>query len=241
MMQFVGSFIKTNLKYYLIILATCIAIFLLAFLIRPHDCKPTYGPAPWYYNTDLALWASLADQPLGNLKGHVLANRPVFAYLGALFAYPVDLLLNGVTVSSPTRASGVVSQRISTIAGLLVANVFCLFLYHLTERLARNKRIALLAAVLWATSGYAFAWSYHPTNQMGGLVVIFGFPLFLLLLDKNSHSLSHYLFCLGLGVLLLMKAYDVLPFIYVIWGWMNGFPIRTLLIGFVLFFVPTFL
>ncbi len=238
--------VKPNLRDYIVVVIICGFVLILAFVIRPHDCKSTYGPAPYHYNTDLTLWISLADKPIGNLKGHILANRPLFAYLGWLFAQPVRLLVDDISVSSPTRAGGITSVKLATIAGLLIANAFSfaltsLLLYGFTYLLTNDRRISLLSSILWSTSSYAFAWSYHPVNQMGGLVLVFGFLFFLWLLRPDSGYKKHTLFSLAFGVLLMMKAYYILPFIYLLWGIVQGVRLRVLLMGFVVFFIPMFL
>ena len=113
--------LESYLRNYILIAGVCVSVSALAFLLKPHDCKPTYGPPPYYYNTDLALWLSLADKPVQNLGGSILGNRPGFACMGWLFAQPAKLLVGNAVVSSPTRARGTVSVRLSTIAGLFAA------------------------------------------------------------------------------------------------------------------------
>lgn len=238
--------VKSNLRFYVVLVASCILISVLAFLVRPHDCRSTYGPAPFYYNSDLTLWVNLADKPVENLKNSILANRPLFAYLGWLFAQPVRLVVGNRDISSPTRASGNVSARLATVAGLFLANIFAfilssILLYHLTFHLTGDRKLSLMSGLLWVTSGFAFAWSYHPVNEMGGLVLIFAFPLFLLALNRNMPAFLNLAICLLFGVLLLMKAYYVMPFLYLVWGILNRYSWPLLIVGTILFFVPTLL
>ena len=156
------SFIKSRYKDYLALMLSCALISGAAFFARPHDCKDTYGPPPYYYNTDLTLWVHLAEHPIANLDSSILSNRPLFAMLGWLFAQPVSWLLGDQSISSPTRASGVTAVNLPTVAGLLLANIFCYLVtvwifYEFTLRLFKQRQIAMLTAFLWAVSNYAFA------------------------------------------------------------------------------------
>lgn len=237
---------KIHIKNYFLIVIVCGVISLLAFFIRPHDCKTTYGPPPYYYNTDLTLWVHLAERPIENLSTSILANRPLFAYMAWSFAQPAKLVVGEMTIASPTRDSGKVTRNLATLAGLFLANIFSfmltgVLLYHFTETLFNDTNIALLASLLWVTSSFAFAWSYHPVNQMAGLIIIFGFPLFLFRLTAHSGMLENLLFGLGFGILLLMKAYYVLPFVYIIWASLYRFKPVVIVVTFCVFFIPTLL
>lgn len=241
-----ASIIRIHAKNYSIILLTCILVSILGFVFRPHDCRPTYGPAPYFYNTDLTLWVDLANQPIKHLKESILSNRPLFAYLGWLFAQPVHAIIGDATVTSGTRASGNVSISAATVVGLFLANYLCYFLsaivlYHFTMELFGNFRTGLVASLSWVTSFFAYSWSYHPVNQMGGLFVIFIFPLSLWSVAKNNTFLSNLFLGLMLGVLLLIKAYYILPVIYLAWGIFRCFDWKNLSTGFIASFVPTIL
>lgn len=235
---------SNDLKNYALILLGCVLVTALAFILRPHDCKTTYGPPPYHYNTDLTLWVQLAEKPVAGLSQSILANRPLFAYLGWALSQPLKPFLGEQAISSPTRAGGSASVPVATIGGLFLANSLCfllsgLLLYQFTWLLFGSKSQALLSSLLWITSSYAYAWSYHPVNQMGGMVVIFSFSLFLWLTVQRSSFWRHALFGLEMGILLLMKAYYVLPFIYLIWCITKRLPFPHIIAGFSLFFLPT--
>ncbi len=237
---------KIHARNILILLFLCIGIFSLALILRPHGCKSTYGPPPYHYNTDLILWIKLAEQPIHNLGDSILSNRPIFAYLAWLFSQPTKVIVGDRSISGPTRDGRIAEVQISTIIGLLLANSFCffissVFIYHFTNQVFNNPTVSLISAMLWSTSSYAFAWSYHPTNQMGGQLIIFAFPYFLFLLTKKPTILSNISFGLGFGLLLLMKAYYVLPFIYLVWALIHKFNRLHILIAFLCFFIPTLL
>lgn len=63
---------RNHIRSYAAILFICVLVSIISFVFRPHDCRPTYGPAPYYYNTDLTLWVHLAAQPISNLKDSIL-------------------------------------------------------------------------------------------------------------------------------------------------------------------------
>lgn len=243
MKQLVSNF-RIHKRNYIYIFLICVSISVISFITRPHDCKTTYGPAPYYYNTDLTLWIDLAEEPIDNLGSSILANRPLFAYMGWLFSQPIGSIIGDTEVISTTRSETIRSVPLATIAGLLLANAFCylltgVYLYRFTLELFNKTQIALLTAFLWITSSFAFAWSYHPVNQMAGLVVIFAFPYYLWMITKKPTLLGNLGFGIGIGFLMLSKAYYVLPFIYVIWALYNHFDWKTILVTFILFFIPT--
>ena len=166
--------------------------------------------------------------------------------MGWVFAQPVRLIVGDSGVSGATRASGTISIPLATVAGLMFANGFCflltaLLLYHFTLEVFDRQDIALLASLLWATSFYAYGWSYHPVDQMGGLVMIFAFPWLLWRVTRKPTLAGNALLGLGMGILMLMKAYYVLPFIYVVWAILFRFDLKAVIAGFILSFIPTFL
>jgi len=235
---------RQHLRNYYIILATCVLVSILGFVFRPHDCKSTYGPPPFHYNTDLTLWVHLAEQPIDHLRDSILANRPMFAYLGWVFAQPVKLIVGNTTITSPVRSGGEIGIPAATVAGLFLANYLCFFLgslalYHYTLVLFGDAATALIAAMLWVTSYFAYGWSYHPVNQMGGLLVIFVFPWLLWTITKKPTLRSNLVFGLVMGLLLLMKAYYILPLVYLVWGLLHHFDWKGLMIGFIVAFLPT--
>lgn len=244
--QWAHHTLRPHLKNYAILSAVCVGITILAFIIRPHDCGGSYGPAPYYYNTDVTIWLSLAEHPMSNLKDHPHLDRPLFSYLGWVFAQPVRLIIGDKPLVTPIRAGGTISINLAYAAGLFLANsflylLFVLATYHLTAELSRNLKTSLLAGVLAATCAFSFVWAYQPVYMMGGAVVILTFPLFLLLVDPKPTFWRNCALALGCGILLLLKPFVIIPFIYLIWALIRRYRVPTVLISTALFFVPTLL
>lgn len=229
-----------------VILVTCVGVAIAAFALRPHSLGPTYGPAPYHYNTDLTLWVELASHPVAGLSSTILGNRPLFGWLGWACSHFVRLFTRELTITGGTRSGGTARVDVAIVGGLLVANWICYALTGLlVYALARLSRCGaftgLCASLAWASSGFAFAWSYHPTNQMGGLVVLLSFHAGLLLLTRNPAFWRQVVFGAVIGSLMLMKAYLVVVPIYLVWAVVRGWRRPHMIVGAMLMVLPTLL